>query len=267
MLIEGEVLTADNARYADADLTALTNNGLLYLFSSLKLTLAGQEVEHDNYPAHATSLLGLTSYSSEYQKGCGLAQGWYADTSTAAALTNIRFAARQQFLIRSPDPKGSFQCVIPMKHRFDFMNDYTKVTYGMRDTTPLLSVAQIRKGDDDSLFRTATAGVGKVVSSKLAWSVQIVQPNVQPNDVRKVNLYKSIASNNVIPVSFRMRQCETFTVPWATSTVWRLGVSSAPEKPRWVLIGLQTDKSGSQVRNAALWSLQPYEYAGGVESL
>ena len=51
----------------------------------------------------------------------------------------------------------------------------------------------------------------------------------------------------------RMRQCETFTVPHATSTVWRLGVGSAREKPRWVLIGLQTDKSDSQVRNAALF--------------
>ena len=50
-----------------------------------------------------------------------------------------------------------------------------------------------------------------------------------------------------------MRQCETVTVPQATSNVWRLGVSSAPEKPQWVLIGLQTDKSGSQVRNAVLF--------------
>ena len=215
MLIEDEALKADNARYADADLIALTNNGLLYLFSSLKLTLAGQEVEHVNYPGHATPLLGLTSYSSEYQKGCGLAQSWYADTNTAAALTNIGFAAPQQFLIR-----------------------------WMRDTLQL-----IRKGDDDSLFRIAAAGVGKVVLSKLAWSV----PIVQPNDVRRVNLYKSIASNNVIPVSFRMLQRETFTVPQATSIVWRLGVSSAQEKPRWVLIGLQTDKSGSRVKNAALF--------------
>ena len=241
LLIEGEVLKADNARYADADLIALTN-GLLCLFSTLKLTLAGQEVEHVNYPGHATSLLGFASYSSEYHKGCGLALGWYIDTSTAAALTNIVFTARQQFLIRSPDPKGSFQCAIPMKHIFGFMDDYTKVIYGMRDTLQL-----IRKDDDDSLFRTAAAGVGKVVLSKLSWSV----PIVQPNDVRRVNLYKSIASNNVIPVSFRMRQCETFTVPSITSTVWRLGVISAPEKPRWVLIGLQADKSGSQVRNAA----------------
>ena len=41
LLIEGKVLKADNTRYADTDLIALTNNGLLYLFSSLKLTNGG----------------------------------------------------------------------------------------------------------------------------------------------------------------------------------------------------------------------------------
>ena len=60
LLIEGDVFKTDNTRYADADLIALTNNGLLYLFSSLKLTLAGQEVEHVDYPGHAPSLLGLS---------------------------------------------------------------------------------------------------------------------------------------------------------------------------------------------------------------
>ena len=92
-------------------------------------------------------------------------------------------------------------------------------------------------------------GAGKVVLSKLAWVV----PIVQPNDVLKVNLYKSIASNNTIPVGFRRRQCETFTLPQARSTVWRLGVSSAPEKPQWVLVRLQTGKSGNQERNGAIF--------------
>ena len=82
-----------------------------------------------------------------------------------------------------------------------------------------------------SVLLFCTAGAGKVVLSKLAWSV----PIVQSNDVRKVNIYKSIVSNNVIPVSFH--QCETFSLPQARSTVWRLGVSSAPEKPQWVLVG------------------------------
>ena len=113
----------------------------------------------------------------------------------------------------------------------------------MRDTLQL-----IRKYNNDALFRTAAAGAGKVVLSKPAWSV----PIVQPNDVCKVNLYKRIAANNVIPVSFRMHQCETFSLPQARSIVWRLGVSSAPEKPRWLLVGLQTDKSGNQEHNAAI---------------
>ena len=43
----------------------------------------------------------------------------------------------------------------------------------------------------------------------------------------------------------------TFSLPQARSTVWRLGVSSAPGEPRWVLVGLQTDNSGNQENNAA----------------
>ena len=87
-------------------------------------------------------------------------------------------------MIKTPNPEGSFQCAIPMQHIFSFMDDNTKVTYGMRDTLQL-----IRKDDDDALFHTAATNVGKVKLTKLAWSV----PIVQPNDVRKVNLYKSIA--------------------------------------------------------------------------
>ena len=170
-------------------------------------------------------------------------EGWTPDINANATAANLGIAIRQRFLIYSPDPKGSFQCAIPMRHIFGFKNDYTKVTYGMRDTLQL-----IRKDDDDALFRTAAAGAGKVVLSKRAWVV----PIVQPNDVLKVNLYRSIAANNTIPVGFRRRQCETFTLPRARSTVWRLGVSSKPEKPRWVLVGLQTDKSGNQQRNAAI---------------
>ena len=125
----------------------------------------------------------MLNHSLGYHRGCGMAQGWFPDTSSDAALNNTRFAVRQQSLIRAPNPKGSFQYAIPMKHLFGFMDDYSKVTYGMRDTLQL-----IRKDDDDTLFRTAAAGVGKVKLTKLARSV----PIVQPNDVRKVNLYKSI---------------------------------------------------------------------------
>ena len=171
-------------------------------------------------------------------------QGWTQDINANAAAANTGFAIRQRFLIQSPDPKDSFKCAIPMRNVFGFTDDYTKVTYGMQDTLQL-----IRKDDNDALLRTASAGDGMVVLSTLAWVV----PIVQPNDVLKVNLYNSIAANNTIPVGFRRRQCEMFILPQAKSTVWRLGVSSAPEKPRCVLVGLQTGKSGNQERNAAIF--------------
>ena len=146
----------------------------------------------------------------------------------------------------APNSAGQITITIENQHQFlfGFKDDYTKVTYGMRDTLQL-----IRKGDNDALFRTNAAGAGKVVLSKLAGVVSIIQPN----DVLKVNLYQSIAANNTIPVGYRMRQCETFTLSQARSTVWRLGISSAPEKPRWVLVGFQTDKGGNQERNAAIF--------------
>ena len=99
------------------------------------------------------------------------------------------------------------------------MDDYSKVTCGMRDTLKL-----IRKDDNDALFRTKAAGAGKVVLSKIAWTLPIFQQN-------DVTLYKSIASNNAIPISFRKRPWETFSVPPTRSTVWQLGVSSGLENP------------------------------------
>ena len=80
------MLKADNTRHADADLVALTNNGLVYLFSSMKPTLAGRMVEHVNYPGQTTSLLGLASYSQDYSIGCGLIQGWTADLNANVML-------------------------------------------------------------------------------------------------------------------------------------------------------------------------------------
>ena len=62
----------------------------MYLFFSLKLTLAGQMVEHVNYPGQATSLLGLATSSPDYSKGCGLIQsgGSTPDINDNAAAAN-----------------------------------------------------------------------------------------------------------------------------------------------------------------------------------
>ena len=154
----------------------------MYLFPSLKLTLAGQTVEHVNYPGQVPSLLGLASYSTTFSNGCRQTQGWYPDTNSNAAVNNKRFNTRQGHLIRLLNPKGSFQCTTPMRHIFGSVDDYSKVTYGMQ---------LIRKDDNDALFRIAAVGAGKVVLSKLAWSVPIVQPVKNP---------QNLANPDILPI-------------------------------------------------------------------
>ena len=123
MLIEGDVLKADNTRYADADLIALGYNGPLYLFSSLKLTLADGGTSHLSWFGYITSLFS-EPFISTYLKGCELAQGWFPDTKTNATVDNTGFSMRQNYLIQKSNPIGSFKCAIPMRHKFGFVYHY-----------------------------------------------------------------------------------------------------------------------------------------------
>ena len=245
--IEGQLQKTDGTTYADADVISLTNNGIMFLFDSLKYQLSGQEIEYVLYPGQATTMLGLLKYSDDFAKSQGLNQLWFKDTGTNAsvdAAVNTGFSVRHSVLIKKPAPKGTFSFAIPLKHVFGFCEDYEKVVYGVKHTLTL-----IRSSDDNAIFRLAAAGAGKVVLSKIAWFI----PHVEPNDEAKMELYKIIENKTTLEVAYRLRQCDTITVPGSTSFSWRLTVKSAPEKPRYVIVGFQTDKDSNQERNPALF--------------
>ena len=54
-------------------------------------------------------------------------------------------------------------------------------------------------------------------------------PLVIPNDIEKLNLYKTIELKTSLDVGYRMRQCDAITVAQSTSFTWKLGVKSSPE--------------------------------------
>ena len=52
-----------------------------------------------------------------------------------------------------------------------------------------------------------------------------------------------IESKRSIPVAFRARTAEATNVPQGVQNFdWRLSVRSGIEKPRWVVVGFQTNK-------------------------
>ena len=247
LIFEGQLTKADGSAYDNDDVVTITNNGMMHLFSNIKYQLSGQEVESIFYPGQATTMLGFLKYPDDFQKSQGLNQLWFKDTGTAASVTagvNNGFAVRQGYIIKTPDPKGTFSFRIPLKHIFGFAEDYTKIVYGFRHVLTL-----VRRSDDDAIFRLAAAGAGKITLSKLSWYI----PHVRPADGPKLKLYEMIEKKVKVPVGYRMRQCESISVTRSTSFTWRLTVKSSPEKPRYVVVAFQTEKDGDQQKNPSIF--------------
>ena len=252
LIIEGELKKNDNNRYADNDPIALTNNGIMHLFKRIRYDLSGQEIESLVHPGQATTILGLLKYPDDFSKSKGLNQLWYKDsTNTAVLADNHGFDARHSYIITTSRPRGSFSFRIPLKHIFGFCEDYDKVVYGLKHNLTLT-----RNDDNDAIYRGANAAgggaltVGKVELKKISWFM----PHVTPADQYKMELYKIIERKEKIPVGYRMIQCDSASIPQAsTNFSWRLSVKSSPEIPRFIIVGFQVGKSGNQEQNPSIF--------------
>ena len=245
--IEGKLVKGNGAVYADVDLVSLVNNGLLYLFDNIKYELSGQEIESVYSPGHASTILGLAKYSSNFNQGPALNQCWSLDTDATAAATNLGFKKRHDYVIEKSVPKGTFRFAIDLEHIFGFCEDYNKVMYGFVHTLTLVRSAN----SNNAIFRANTEHLadGKIHIEKLSWMI----PRVEPSEEQKYQLYKNIEKKETLAVGFRMRQCVSVALPHTPTFTWRLGVRSAPEKPRYMMIAFQTGKNNAQLQNTALF--------------
>ena len=251
LIIEGELKKNDNNRYANDDPIALTNNGIMHLFKRIQYNLSGQMIESIDNVGQATTMLGLLKYPDDFSKSKGLNQLWYKDTTDTAVLAdNVGFKIRHDYIITNSQPKGSFSFKIPLKHIFGFCGDYDKVVYELQQNLTLT-----RNSDDEAIYRGANnaAGnplvAGKIELSKVSWFM----PHVTPADQDRMELYKIIERKEKIPVGFRMIQCISGVIPQTTSFDWRLTVKTAPELPRYFIVGFQTDKKKNQERNPSIF--------------
>ncbi|XP_047142858.1 uncharacterized protein LOC124817107 [Hydra vulgaris] len=182
----------------------------------------------------------MLKYSNDFQLAEGLNQLWYKDNTTDANLTtNVGFATRQSYIIQKPNDKGTFSFIIPLKHVFGFCDDYTKVLYRFKYTLALQ-----RKNDNNAIFRSAAAAAGKVNLTK----VSLWMPYITPSDTERLNLNSVIREKVTIPVAFYSRSCETTTPQQTSKLTWKRGVKS-DEKPRYIIVGFQTNRNNDQTQN------------------
>ena len=250
LYIEGQLASIDDDKAYTADTkVTLINNAVPFLFSQIRFLINNVEIESVLNPGQATTIKGLLVYGNELTTGEGLNMCWYKDTSTTAADTNEGFRNRRSFIIRKPDPVGAFSFAIPLSHLFGFCEDYTKVIYGVKQ-----SLILSRQTDSDAIYHEAPDGNGvpadgKVIITKLSWLI----PHVLPSIDSKLMLEKIIKNKTKIPLAFRAHQCDTIAVPQSTTFSWRLTVKAGTEKPRWLVVAFQSNKSNNQRQNPAIF--------------
>ena len=196
-------------------------------------------------------MLGMLKYPDDFYKSSGLNQLWIKDENegeaeerTDQAKYNRGFDIRHKYIIRTSNPKGSFEFKIPLKHFLGFCEDYKKILYGMQQRLTLT-----RTGDNDAIFRNG-GDIGKIRLDKIRWFM----PHVIPSDAYRVQLDKVIEKKEKIPVGYRMLQCDNTQVPVNQKTfTWRLGVKSSPDIPRFIIVGFQSDKNNNQISNPAIF--------------
>ena len=158
---------------------------------------------------------------------------------------NIGFNVRQQYVIENTDRKVTFSFRVPLKHILGFCEDYNKILYGIKQTLTLT-----RNNDNDASFRVTAVDEGIITLNKISWYM----PHVMSADKDKMELYKIIEKKEKLPVGYRMIQCGAASVPQTISFTWRPAIKSSPEVPRFIIVGLQTNKSGNQKQSPAIFN-------------
>ena len=250
LLIEGRFTKVNGTAYGDDEHASLTNNAMMYLFRDIRYELSGQEIEKINYVGHATTMLGLLKYTDDFGRSKGLNQLWYKDSKRGAITQNTGWNYRRLHITNNSNPKGSFSFRIPLKHIFEFCEDYDKVVYGFKHTLSLT-----RTDDHNAIFKAVNdaggnpVAAGKITLGKISWFM----PHVMPADKDKMELYKIIEKKEKVAVGYRMIQSTSISLPQVNSFTWRLSVKSSPEVPRFIIVGFQTDKNNDQEQNPAIF--------------
>ena len=265
LYVKGQLVRNDNNNPYDAnDEIALVNNAIMFLFSDIRYTIGNMIVEYINNPGQVTSMLAYLSQPDDYSTSSGLMSCWSKDTtnharsseyatSVAAPAAGYRpgrnveynqgFAARRGLLM-SAEPRGSFSFVILFRHMFGF-GDYTKVIYNTKQTLTLNRMTS----DNCAIHRAAGVADGKIRLTNITWRVPLIKPEI----VKLKELRDIIESKQNIPVAFTARTCESTVVPQTRSFSWRINVTTGVEKPRWLIVGFQIDRTYTQEQNPAVF--------------
>ncbi|KAL7307444.1 hypothetical protein TKK_0000623 [Trichogramma kaykai] len=221
--------------------TQLVNNGICHLFEEIRYELNGIEIDRCKNAGITTTIKGCSSFDSARAHRMENA-GWCSNISEHPPVI---------------DDNGYFDVHLPLNMIFGFAEDYKKIIVNakhelilVRSRNDLNAIVQARR-EPNAQGAVPPPEAFKITLKKIEWCM----PTIQLSNQDKIKLLKQMEKNAPIKIPFRSWQLfEWPTIPAATRQhVWSVKTSNQLEKPRFVIIGFQTDRKSDHYQNASMF--------------
>lgn len=221
--ITGKLLDDKDAVTATA---TFISNGFLHLFEEIRYEVAGIIVDRVRNPGYATTIKAYVSFNPLNAVGYENA-GWNHNQNPKVL-----------------DAEGNFNVCIPMRMVMGFFEDFKKILINVRQELVLLRCS----ADVNAIISTKVDEKIKVEIHKIYWRM----PHVQVSDEAKLRLISVVDRGVNLHMSFRSWELHEYPVLQETvSHTWNVKTTNQLEKPRFIIIGFQTDKKNKITSNAS----------------
>lgn len=238
LTLKGNFTKDDGTKLIDANLVTLTNNSPMFLFDKIEYLIGDTTVESINYPGHASLMKGMFAYPKNFGECGGINLGWendYDPEDQEELSLEKRSGFKERHLRFNKKSKYNVSFIIPLGHIFGFCDEYRKMIFGLRHTLILN-----RCGNKNAIVKGANTAPDCVFNiTDLTWTIPRILPSIDI-DMKLTNLFNS---KGTYPIGFLYRNLDSISVPQSTTFTWPLGLKSSTEKPRYFIIGFQTNKS------------------------
>lgn len=224
LLIEGKIKKQDGA--TDDTTTDLVNNAIAFLFDEIRYELCGTEIDRVKNVGLTTTMKNLLTARPGDVNWMGNA-GWNLET------------------LDTLGDKTSFSFCIPLKLLLGFAEDFKEILLNVKQELVLLRSSS----DKNAILQNAPALQSvKFNIDKIVWKV----PYVKIDDEIKLSLLKLVEKDHPLRIAFRRWQIHEYPVlPTTNTQTWTVKTLSVIEKPRYVIVGFQTDRKDKSNKNAS----------------
>ncbi|XP_014524191.1 uncharacterized protein LOC106780419 [Vigna radiata var. radiata] len=216
--VQGKLTKEDGTGVGTA---SLVKNFVGYLFDEIRYRLGNVEVERTRNVGMTSTIKNYVLLSSDQSKYLQIG-GWHEPNE----------------LLKD----GVFSALLPLSCVLGFAEDYKLPIVNIRQELTLLR----SRSDKDCLF-AAAANTDKIVLEKVGWLV----PHLTLSDQSRVKLMKLVAADKPIQVPFRSWMFMEHPLSTNTKDSWTMLTTSNLQKPKFVIVGLQTGRKNNVLKDNA----------------